>query len=66
MAVEVIIVGHIWCRHYYFRPRYCRSNSSYKELTVDLNIVDLSNVGVITLELINVDTDNELILDLNL
>ena len=36
------------------------------ELSVDLNIVDLSNVGVITLELINVDTNNELILDLNL
>ena len=59
-------MGHIWCRHYYFRPRYCRSNSAYKELSVDLRIVDLSIVGVITLELINVDTDNELILDLNL
>ena len=36
-------------------------------LSLDLSIVDLSNVGVIiTLELINVDTDNELILDLNL
>ena len=60
-------MGHIWCRHYYFRPRYCRSNSAYKKLSVDLSIVDLSNVGVIiALELINVDTDNELILDLNL
>ena len=38
----------------------------YKELSVDLSILDLSNVGVITLELINVDTNNELILDLNL
>ena len=36
------------------------------ELSVDLSVVDLSIVGVITLELINVDTDNELILDLNL
>ena len=59
--VVVIIVGHVWCRQYYFRPRYCRSNSSYKELSVDL-----SNVGVNTLELINVDTENELILYLNL
>ena len=59
-------MGHIWCRHYYFRPRYCRSNSSHNELSVDLNIVDLSDVGVITLELINVDINNELILDLNL
>ena len=65
MAVEVIIVGHIWCRHYYFRPRYCRSNSFYKELSIDLSIVDLSNERVITLELINVDTNNQLILDLN-
>ena len=59
-------MGQILCRHYHFRPRYCRSNSAYKELSVDLSIVELSNVGVITLELINVDTDNELILDLNL
>ena len=59
-------MGHIWCRHYYFRPRYCRSNSASKELSVGPSIVDISNVGVITLELINVDTDNELILDLNL
>ena len=36
----------------------------YKELSVDLSILDLSNVGVITLELINVDTENELFLDL--
>ena len=36
------------------------------ELSVNLSVVDLSIVGVITLELINVDTDNELILDLNL
>ena len=63
--VEVIIVGHNWCRHY-FRPRYCRSNSSYKELSVDLSVVDLSNVCVITLELINVYNNNEMILDLNL
>ena len=35
-------------------------------LSLDLSIVDLSNVGVITLELIIVDTDNELVLDLNL
>ena len=66
MPVELIIVGDILCRQYYFRPRYCRSNSAYKELFVDLSIVDLNIVGVITLELINVDTDNELILDLNL
>ena len=66
MPVELIIVGAIWCRHYYFRPRYCRSNSSYKKLSVDLSIVDLSNVDVITLELVNVDTDNKMISDLNL
>ena len=36
------------------------------ELSVDLSVVDLSIVKVITLELINVDTNNELILDLNL
>ena len=66
MPVELIIVGDIWCRHYYFRPRYCRSNCSYKKLSVDLSIVDLSNVEANTLELINVDTDNELLLDLNL
>ena len=35
-------------------------------LSVDLIIVDLSNEGVITLELINVDNNNQLILDLNL
>ena len=35
-------------------------------MSVDLSIVDLSFVGVITLELINVDTENEFILDLNL
>ena len=35
-------------------------------LSIDLIIVDLSNEGVITLELINVDTNFELILDLNL
>ena len=66
MALELIIVGQIWCRHYYFRPRYCRSNYFYKELSVDVSIVDLSNVGTNILELINVDTENELILDLNL
>ena len=59
-------MGYIWCRPYYIRPRYCRSNSAYKELFVDLSIVDLSNVGVITLELVIVDTDNKLVLDLNL
>ena len=66
MAVELIIVGQICCRHYYFRSRYCRSNYLYKELSVDVNIVDLSNVGANILELINVDTKNEMILDLNL
>ena len=66
MAVELIIVGQIWCRHYYFRPRYCRSNSFYEELSVDVSTVDLSNVGANILELINVDTKNESILDLNL
>ena len=35
-------------------------------LYVDLGIVDLSDVGANILELINVGTDNELILDLNL
>ena len=35
-------------------------------LSVDLIIVDLSNEGVITLELINVDNNNQLTLDLNL
>ena len=34
--------------------------------SVDLIIVDLSNEGVITLELINVDNNNQLTLDLNL
>ena len=66
MAVELIIVGQIWCRQYYFRARYCRSNSFYEELSVDVSTVDLSNVGANILELINVDTKNELILDLNL
>ena len=56
MAVELIIVGQIWCRHNYSRPRYCRSNYLYKELSVDVRIVDLSNVGANILELINVDT----------
>ena len=51
-CVEVIIVGHIWCRHYYFRCKYCRSNSTCKELSVKPSIVDLSDVGVIILELI--------------
>ena len=63
MPVELITVGEILCRHYYFRPKYCRSNSSYKKLSVDLFRVDLSIVG---LELINADTNFELILDLNL
>ena len=66
MAVELIIVGLIRCRHYYFRPRYCRSNYFYKELSVDVSLVDLSNVGANILEHINIDTKNELILDLNL
>ena len=66
MTVELIIMGDIWCRHYYFRPIYCRSNSSYKKLSVDLSIVDLSDIGANTLELINVDNNNEMILDLNL
>ena len=35
-------------------------------LSADLIIVDLSNEGVITLELINVDNNNQLTLDLNL
>ena len=35
-------------------------------LSLDLSIVDLSNVGVITLELVIVDTNNKLVLDLNL
>ena len=35
-------------------------------LSVDLIIVDLSNEGVITLELINVDNSNQLTLDVNL
>ena len=59
-------VRHIWCRHYYVRPIYCRSNSSYKKYSVEASIVDLSNVGANTLELVNVDTIFELILDLNL
>ena len=59
-------MGHIWCRHYYFRPRYCRSNYFFKELSVDVSIVDLSNVGANILDLINLDAKNELILDLNL
>ena len=46
--------------------RYFRSNYFYEELSVDVSIVDLSNVGANILELINVDTNNELILDLNL
>ena len=46
LPVELIIVGDIWCRHYSYRPRYCRINSVYKKLSVDLSIVDLSNVGV--------------------
>ena len=66
MAIELFIVGQIWCRHYYFRPRYCRSNSFYEELSVDVSSVDLSNVGANILELINVDTNIELILELNL
>ena len=66
MPVELIIVGDIWCRHYSYRPRYCRSNSVNMTLSVDLIIVDLSNEGVITLELINVDNNNQLTLDLNL
>ena len=66
MAVELIIVGQFWCRHYHFRPRCCRSNSFNKELYVDISILDLSNVGANILELINVDRNNELILDLNL
>ena len=66
MPVELIIVRDIWCRHNYFRPSYFRSNSSYKMFSVDLNIVDLSDVGVNTLELIIVGNNNELILDLNL
>ena len=41
LHVELIIVRDIWCRHYYFRPRYCRSNSSYKKLSVDLSIVTI-------------------------
>ena len=36
------------------------------ELSVDVSIVDLSNVGANILELKNVDTKNELILDVNL
>ena len=59
-------MGDIWCRHYSYRPRYCRNNSVYKKFPVDLIIVDLSNEGVITLELINVDNNNQLTLDLNL
>ena len=43
--VELITVRDIWCRHNYFRPKYCRNNSYYKKLYVDLGIVDLSNVG---------------------
>ena len=66
LPVELITVGDILCRHYYLRPIYCRSNSSYKKLSVDASIVDLSNVGANTLELVNVDTNFELILDLNL
>ena len=56
----------ICCRNNYFRPRYCRNNYYYKNLYVDLGIVDLSDVGANILELINVGTNNELILDLNL
>ena len=66
MPVELIIVRDIWCRHYYFRRGYCRSNSCSKKLFVDLSTVDLSDVGANTLELTNVDTNIELILDLNL
>ena len=51
-CVEVIIVGHIWCRYYYFRRKYCRSNSACEELSVKASTVDLSYVGVITFELI--------------
>ena len=65
MPVELITVGDNLCRHYYFRPKSCRSNSSYKKLSVNQSSVDLSNVGANTLELINVDTNFELILDLN-
>ena len=61
-----MIVGYILCIHYYFRPTYYISNSSYKKLSVDLSIVDLSNVGANILELLNVGTKNEWILDLNL
>ena len=56
----------IWCRHNYFRPKYCRNNCYYKKLYVDLGIVDLSDVGANILELIIVGTNNELMLDLNL
>ena len=56
----------IWCRRNDCRPKYCRNNSYYKMLYVDLGIVDLSDVGANILELINVGTNNELILDLNL
>ena len=56
----------ILCRHYYFRPIYCRNNSSYKKLSVDLSFVDLSNVSANTIELINVDLNFEFILDLNM
>ena len=46
--------------------RYFRSNYFYEELSVDVSIVDLSNVGANILELKNIDLNNELILDLNL
>ena len=59
-------MGGIWCRHNCFRPKYCRNNCYYKKLHVDLGIVDLSDEGANILELINVGTNNELILDLNL
>ena len=51
-------------RHNYFRLKYCRNKSYYKKLYVDLGIVDVTNENI--LELINVGTNNELILDLNL
>ena len=56
----------IKCRHNYFRPKYFCNNSYYKKLYVDLGDVDRSDVGANILELINVGTKNELILDLNL